>query len=94
MLSASDVMPMEAKVKTIVDVSGVRSSMGLAGYYQKLVFNFSNLAKPLNEFTQANTPFEWTTAREGAFPEVKNALVSSPVLRALDFKRPFELHTD
>ena len=68
--------------------------MGLAGYYRKFVPNFSNLAKPLNELTQAYTPFEWTTAREGAFQEPKNALISSPVLRALDFERPFELHTD
>ena len=56
--------------------------------------NFSNLAKPLNELTQANTPFEWTTAREGAFQELKGALVSLPVVRAPDFNRPFELHTD
>ena len=55
---------------------------------------FSDLAKPLNELTQANTPFEWTTAREGAFHELKNALVSSPVRRAPEFRRPFELHTD
>ena len=63
LLSASGVRPMEAKVKTIVemrapiDVSGVRSIMGLAGYYRKFVPNFSSLAKPLNELTQANTPF-------------------------------------
>ena len=68
--------------------------MGLAGYYRKFVPNFSNLAKPLNELMQANTPFEWTTAREGAFQALKSALVSSRVLRAPDFKRPFELHTD
>ena len=48
--SASGVRPMEAKVKTIVemqasvDVFGVRSFMGLAGYYRKFVPNFSNLA--------------------------------------------------
>ena len=59
LLSASGVRPMEAKIKTIVempapvDVSGVRSFMGLAGYYRKFVLNFSNLAKPLNELTQA-----------------------------------------
>ena len=100
LLSASGVRPTEAKVKTIVemptpvDVSGVRSFMGLAGYYRKFVPNFSNLAKPLNELTQADTPFEWTTAREGAFQELKNALISLPFLKALDFERPFELHTD
>ena len=63
-LSASGVRPMEAKIKTTVemptpvDVSRVRSFMGLARYYLKFVPNFSNLAEPLNELTQANTPFE------------------------------------
>ena len=72
-LSATGVKPTEAKVKTIVempapvDVFGVRSYMGLAGYYRKFVPNFSNFSKPLNELTQANTPLEWTTAGEGAF---------------------------
>ena len=71
LLSASGVRPMETKIKTNVmmpvpvGVCGVRSFMGLAGYYRKCVPNFSNLAKPLNELTQANTPFEWTTAKEG-----------------------------
>ena len=50
--------------------------------------NFSDLAKPFN------TPFELTTAREGAFKELKDALIISLVLRAPRFKRPFELHTD
>ena len=73
LLSASGVRPMEAKVKTIVgmptpvDVSRVRSFMGLAGYYRKFVPYFSNLSEPLNELTLASTPTEWTTAREGTF---------------------------
>ena len=56
--------------------------------------NFSNLAEPLSKLTQANTPFECTTAKEGAFQELKDALISSPVLRVPDFKPSFELHTD
>ena len=50
LLSASGVTPMEAKIKPVVempspvDVFGVRSFMGLAGYYRKFVPNFSNLA--------------------------------------------------
>ena len=71
---------MEAMIRTIVempatvDVSGVRSFMGLASYYRKFVPNFSNLPKSLNELTQADTPFEWNTDREWAFQELKNAL--------------------
>ena len=61
---------------------------------RKFVANFSGIARPLNELTEANTPFEWTKARQRAFDELKDALTSSPVLRSADFTRPFQLHTD
>ena len=38
-----------------VDVSGVRSFMGWAGYHRKFVTNFSNLPETLSELTHANT---------------------------------------
>ena len=86
-LSAKGVSLMEAKVKVIVempapvDVLGERSFMGLAGYYRKFVQNFSKLAKPANELTQASTPFVWNAAREEAFQKLKIALNGNPVLR-------------
>ena len=90
------VKTMEAKVKTIiempalVDISGIRSFMGLAGYYRKFGADFSSIAKPLNDLTQTNTPFVRSEARQQAFDELKGALTSSPVLRSPDFKRLFE----
>ena len=45
-------MKSESEMPAPVDVSEVRSFMGLAGYYRKFVPNFSNRAKPLNELTQ------------------------------------------
>ena len=77
-----------------VDVLGVRSFIGLAGYYRKLVPNFSNLAKHLNELTQARTPFVWNAGREEVFQKLNTPLTGNPVLRSPDSKRPFELHTD
>ena len=74
-MSASGVTPMDAEIKAIVKmparviVFGVRTFMGLAGYYRKLVLNFSDLAKPLNELTQANTPFEW--GQRGGIPRIE-----------------------
>ena len=57
LLSAKGVRPMKVKIKTIVDmpspvhVTGVRSFLGLAGYFRKFVNNFSGLAKSLNGLT-------------------------------------------
>ena len=84
---------MTAKVKTIVEMSAPRDVLGIwsflrpAGYYRWFVPNFSNLAKPLNEQTEANTPYVWTPARQHAFDSIKSALTESPILRAPDFDR-------
>ena len=56
--------------------------------------NHSHLAKPLNELMQSSVVYEWTEEWQAAFQAVKDALTQSPILRAPDFSRPFELHTD
>ena len=36
----------------------------------------------------------WTPARQGAFLTLKDTLTSASILRAQDFDKPFEPHTD
>ena len=68
------------KVKAIqdwpppVNVSGVRSFLGLAGYYRKFVRNFSKIASPLSELLQKTTKFEWKEPQQQAFETLKNAI--------------------
>ena len=70
--------------------------MGLAGYYRCFIPNFSSLAAPLTDLTRKGQPEKvcWTPEVEEAFGRVKEALTSSPVLRAPDFSCPFLLQTD
>ncbi|GKA27469.1 putative reverse transcriptase domain-containing protein [Tanacetum coccineum] len=39
--------------------SEVQSFLGLAGYYQHFITNFSKIAKPLTSLTQKNQKYEW-----------------------------------
>ncbi|GKE42927.1 putative nucleotidyltransferase, ribonuclease H, partial [Tanacetum coccineum] len=39
--------------------SGVRSFLGLAGYYRRFIKYFSKIAKPLTSLTQKNQKYEW-----------------------------------
>ncbi|KAA0052124.1 ty3-gypsy retrotransposon protein [Cucumis melo var. makuwa] len=43
-------------------VSEVRSFLGLAGYYQWFVENFSRIATPLTQLTRKGAPFVWSKA--------------------------------
>ena len=74
----------------------VRAFLGLAGYYRRFIPNFAGRAKPLTDLTSKRCPdrVEWTAACQSTFEELKNALISTPVLHNPDFKRPFVLQTD
>ena len=74
------------KVEAILDwprptnVTEVRSFLGLAGYYRRFVENFSIIAVPLTKLTQKRVKFEWNDRCEQSFQELKQRLVSAPIL--------------
>ncbi|GKE71876.1 putative reverse transcriptase domain-containing protein, partial [Tanacetum coccineum] len=45
-------------------LSEIRSFLGLAGYYQRFIVNFSKIAKPLTSLTQKNKKYEWGVEQE------------------------------
>ncbi|GJX74167.1 putative reverse transcriptase domain-containing protein [Tanacetum coccineum] len=51
--------------------SGIRSFLGLAGYYRRFIIKFSNIAKPLTSLTQK---YEWAKEQEEAFQTLKDNL--------------------
>ncbi|NYT28650.1 MAG: hypothetical protein H0A76_12815 [Candidatus Thiodubiliella endoseptemdiera] len=61
------------------------------GYYRKFIQNFSKLAKCLHKLTEKGRKFEWTNECQSAFEELKNRLVSSPILAHPDFSKKFIL---
>ncbi|GJW99123.1 reverse transcriptase domain-containing protein [Tanacetum coccineum] len=60
--------------------SGIRSFLGLAGYYRRFIANFSKIAKPLTSLTQKNKKHEWGMEQEEAFHTLKNNLCDAPIL--------------
>nr|GFB70520.1 putative reverse transcriptase domain-containing protein [Tanacetum cinerariifolium] len=61
-------------------VTEVRSFLGLAGYYRRFVEGFSRLALPLTKLMRKGENFVWNEEREKSFEELKQRLVSAPVL--------------
>lgn len=90
----------EDKVKAIrnwpapTTVTGVRSFLGLAGYYRKFVKNFSRIASPLSELLHKAKPFEWKETQQKAFDALKLAVSSGPVLIIPDDSKPYVVTTD
>jgi hypothetical protein len=90
----------EDKVRAIRDwpapisVTGVRSFLGLAGYYRRFVKDFSKISSPLTELLHIDKKFEWKEAQQQAFDELKRAVSTGPVLIIPDDTIPYVVTTD
>ncbi|KAA0067836.1 hypothetical protein IC582_019322 [Cucumis melo] len=75
-------------------VSEVHSFLGLAGYYRRFVENFSPIATPLTQLTKKGTPFVWSKACEDSFQNLKQKLVTAPILTVPDGLGSFVIYSD
>ncbi|KAL0549351.1 hypothetical protein IC582_013832 [Cucumis melo] len=75
-------------------VSEVRSFLGLAGYYRRFVENFSRIATPLTQLTRKGASFVWSKACEDSFQNLKQKLVTAPVLTVPDGSGSFVIYSD
>jgi hypothetical protein len=84
----------------------LQSFLGLANYFRKFVDHFSSVVAPLTALTgatgkgRARKPIQavdWNNLSEEqvkAFQEIKQLLVTAPVLAIPDLNKPFQVHTD
>ena len=72
----------------------VQQFLGLAGYYRRFIRDFAEIARPLHRLTERNAIFRWSSECKKAFEELKNHLVTAPVLAYPDFNRPSNPDTD
>ena len=68
--------------------------MGLAGYYRKFVDGFSKIASPLTNLTRKNVKFQWTDLCERSSMELKQKLISAPILAIPTNSGRFVVYSD
>ena len=56
--------------------------------------DFSKIAVPLTELTRKKVPFEWTENREKSFHELKEKLISAPILTLPEGTEDFVIYSD
>ncbi|GKB81046.1 putative nucleotidyltransferase, ribonuclease H [Tanacetum coccineum] len=74
--------------------TGVRSFLGLAGYYRRFIENFSKIAKSLTILTQKCKTFDWGEEQELAIQTLKDKLCNAPVLALPDGPEDFVVYCD
>ena len=75
-------------------VIGIRSFMGLAGYYRRFIKDFSRIATPLTQLTRKGAPFVQSKDCEEGFQNLKQRLVSAPALTVPDGQGGFVIYSD
>ena len=89
-----------AKVEAIMEwpvlmnVTEVRSFMGLAGYYRWFVKGFSKIENPIMEFQKKRKKFVWTKKCVEAFGRLKELLTTVPILIVPNLAADFLVCTD
>eukprot|EP00794_Sanderia_malayensis_P018342 gene18342-20185_t len=72
----------------------VRRFLGLTGYYRRFIANYASRSKPLVDLTKKKRLFQRTKDADNVFQELKNCLISAPVLQCPDASLQFKLYTD
>jgi hypothetical protein len=100
MLSGNGVVVDPSKIEAVSkwqspkSVTEIRSFLGLAGYYRRIIENFSKTVKPMTELLKSNMPYVWSDKCEASFQELKTRLTTTPVLTLPDASKDFVVYCD
>ena len=76
------------------DIKGVRSFLGMTGFYRQCMSNYAAVAEPLETLKRKHAHFQWGTPQQNAFEQLKGLLTSSSVMAAPKINHPYKLYTD
>ena len=83
-----------SKLPSPKNVKIVRQFLGHVGFYQRFIKDFSKIAKPLYKLLEKDAKFAWDEDCQRSFEELKTYLTTAPIVRAPNWKLPFEVMCD
>ncbi|GFS88283.1 transposon Tf2-6 polyprotein [Trichonephila clavipes] len=67
----------------------LQSFLQTCSWYKKFIPNFSDTARPLSNLLKKSTAWKWSEIEQQAFQTLKQCLITPPILRQVDPKKPF-----
>jgi hypothetical protein len=99
-ISLEGIIVDHGKVRDVLDwkpptfVTQVHSFLGLAGYYQRFILNFSKISKPITELLKKGNKYVWSKDYDEAFKTLKRLLTTSLVLAQPNIAKSFNVYCD
>jgi RNase H-like domain found in reverse transcriptase/Reverse transcriptase (RNA-dependent DNA polymerase) len=78
----------------LATVKQVHSTLGVFGYQHPFIWGFTDIAKPLTELTKKDTPFVWTPHCTTTIKQLKEIVLSDPILQQPHPNCPYTLEVD
>ena len=72
----------------------LRMALGFVNYVRDSLPNYAAIAAPLEQLRATKGCLAWNDDAEDAWDRLKEAMVTAPMLHAMDYKLPIELATD
>ena len=72
----------------------IQRFLGLTNYFRKIIPRYAEMVAPLTDLTKKATTWEWTPHCQQAWDDVKQALVTPPLLAFPDPQKPYQVITD
>ena len=100
LVSGKGIRPLPEKLDSIKKIPApttpkeIKQFLGLVGYYRKFIPRFADIARPMTNLTKQDIPFEWTIQCQAAFELLKEAIITSPILKYPDPNKGYTLFTD
>jgi len=80
-----------AKLPEPKSLKDIRSFLGHASFYRRFIKEFSKIARPLTNLLGKDAPFNFDEECLQVWEELKQRLISAPIISASDWTRPFEI---
>ena len=100
LVSGKGIKPLPEKLESIKKMPApttpkeIKQFLGLVGYYRKFIPRFADIARSMTNLTKQDVPFEWTVQYQASFEMLKEALITSPILKYPDPNKVYALFTD
>jgi len=75
-------------------VKDIRSFLGHAGFYRRFIKDFSKISRPLTNLLAKDVPFIFDDRCNSAWENLKEELISAPIISPPDWSKPFEIMCD
>ena len=100
LVSGKGIKPLPEKLDSVKKMPApttpkeIKQFLGLVGYYRKFIPRFADIARPMTNLMRQDTPFEWTIQCQASFEMLKDALITSPILKYPDPNKSYTLFMD